>query len=62
MPPVGDDGSATAFEWTTDSMIPTGRPMALALSIIIYNFLGFELMSSASHEMRNPRATCRARS
>src|SRR5690606_10588766 len=29
--------------------------MALALPIIIYNFLGFELMSSASNEMRNPR-------
>ena len=29
--------------------------MALALPIIIYNFLGFELMSSASQEMRNPK-------
>jgi amino acid transporter len=29
--------------------------MAVALPIIIYNFLGFELMSSASNEMRNPR-------
>ncbi|MCB0898222.1 MAG: APC family permease [Actinobacteria bacterium] len=49
------DGSATAFEWTTSSMIPTAATMALALPIIIYNFLGFELMSSASNEMRNPR-------
>lgn len=49
------DGSATSFEWTTDSMIPTWATMALALPIIIYNFLGFELMSSASNEMRNPR-------
>jgi glutamate:GABA antiporter len=48
-------GSATSFEWTTDSMIPTWTTMALALPIIIYNFLGFELMSSASNEMRNPK-------
>ncbi len=51
----GDGGSATAFEWSTDSMIPTWATMALAVSIIIYNFLGFELMSSASQEMRNPK-------
>ena len=51
----GDGGSATAFEWSTDSMIPTWSTMALAVSIIIYNFLGFELMSSASQEMRNPK-------
>lgn len=49
------EGSATSFAWTTDSMIPTWSTMALAVSIIIYNFLGFELMSSASQEMRNPR-------
>jgi amino acid transporter len=49
------DGSATSFEWTSSSMIPTAATMALALPIIIYNFLGFELMSSASNEMRNPR-------
>ena len=49
------DGSATSFEWTSASMIPTAATMALALPIIIYNFLGFELMSSASNEMRNPR-------
>jgi len=49
------DGSATSFAWTSESMIPTAPTMALALPIIIYNFLGFELMSSASNEMRNPR-------
>ncbi|MBK6762607.1 MAG: APC family permease [Micrococcales bacterium] len=49
------DGSATNFTWTTESMIPTAPTVALALPIIIYNFLGFELMSSASNEMRNPR-------
>ena len=52
---VTTDGSATSFEWTSASMIPTASTMALALPIIIYNFLGFELMSSASNEMRNPR-------
>ena len=50
-----DGGSATSFAWNTDSMIPTAATAALALPIIIYNFLGFELMSSASNEMRNPR-------
>ena len=49
------DGSATQFTWSTDSMIPTAASMALAVSIIIYNFLGFELMSSASQEMHNPK-------
>lgn len=49
------DGSATAFTWDSGSMIPTAATAALALPIIIYNFLGFELMSSASNEMRNPR-------
>jgi amino acid transporter len=49
------DGSATEFAWNTESMIPTAATMALALPIIIYNFLGFELMSSASNEMHNPR-------
>lgn len=48
-------GSAT--EWTVSSMLPhTGLPaVALALPIVIYNFLGFELMSSASANMENPR-------
>ena len=49
------DGSATSFEWTTSSMIPTAATMALALPIIIWQLPGFELMSSASNEMRNPR-------
>ncbi|MCU0296211.1 MAG: APC family permease [Candidatus Nanopelagicales bacterium] len=47
------DGSAT--DWSGAAMMPTASSIALALPIIIYNFLGFELMSSASNEMRNPR-------
>ncbi len=48
-------GSAT--EWTLSSMLPHegASAIALALPIVIYNFLGFELMSSASTEMSNPR-------
>ena len=52
---VDGAGSATTFSWTTSSMIPTWSTAALAISIVIYNFLGFELMSSASQEMHNPR-------
>lgn len=51
----GSTESATTFSWSTDSMIPTWSTVALAVSIVIYNFLGFELMSSASQEMHNPR-------
>lgn len=49
------NGSAT--EWTLSSMLPqNGLPaVALALPIVIYNFLGFELMSSASTQMENPK-------
>jgi amino acid transporter len=49
------NGSAT--EWTADTMLPTNAvpAIAMALPIIIYNFLGFELMSSASTQMANPR-------
>lgn len=52
---VSKNGSAT--EWSLDSMLPNnGLPaMAIALPIIIYNFLGFELMSSASADMENPK-------
>lgn len=48
-------GSAT--EWSFSAMLPTEAipAIALALPIIVYNFLGFELMSSASSEMENPR-------
>jgi glutamate:GABA antiporter len=48
-------GSAT--EWTPDAVLPHGgfSAVALALPVIIYNFLGFELMSSASAQMPNPR-------
>lgn len=52
---AGGGESATSFTWSTDSMIPTWSTVALAVSIVIYNFLGFELMSSASEEMHNPR-------
>jgi len=50
------NGSAT--DWSLPNLLPTGNAfsaVALALPIIIYNFLGFELMSSASGEMRNPQ-------
>lgn len=52
---VSKNGSATT--WSLDSMLPhNGLPaMALALPIVIYNFLGFELMSSASGDMENPK-------
>lgn len=52
---VNANGSAT--EWSPETMLPhQGIPaMALALPIIIYNFLGFELMSSASTQMANPK-------
>ena len=48
-------GSAT--EWTASTMLPTTAlpAFAAALPIIIYNFLGFELMSSASTQMENPK-------
>ncbi|MDO8108420.1 APC family permease [Isoptericola sp. b441] len=48
-------GSAT--EWSFSALLPTDAlpALALALPIIIYNFLGFELMSSASTQMENPR-------
>ena len=48
-------GSATAF--TLSSVIPTNALPAFiaALPIVIYNFLGFELMSSASTQMANPQ-------
>ena len=48
-------GSAT--EWTVSTMLPTNvlPAFAAALPIIIYNFLGFELMSSASTQMENPK-------
>jgi amino acid transporter len=50
-------GSATEFSLAT--IVPHGSEalpnMGLALSIIVYNFLGFELMSSASTQMANPK-------
>lgn len=48
-------GSATT--WTVSDILPTnaGPAIAAALPIVIYNFLGFELMSSASTQMENPR-------
>ncbi|MEB0276304.1 APC family permease [Cryobacterium sp. 5B3] len=49
------NGSATS--WTLDTVIPTDALPAFiaALPIVIYNFLGFELMSSASTQMANPQ-------
>jgi amino acid transporter len=46
------DGSAT--QWTSDSMLPSGTSYIL-VGVVVYNFLGFELMSSASEEMRDPQ-------
>ncbi|MCB2175376.1 MAG: APC family permease [Actinomycetales bacterium] len=48
-------GSAT--EWSMSAILPTDAlpALAVALPIIIYNFLGFELMSSASTQMENPK-------
>lgn len=49
-------GSAT--EWSLYAVLPhgsAGPAIAAALPVIIYNFLGFELMSSASAQMENPR-------
>jgi glutamate:GABA antiporter len=49
------NGSATT--WTWSEVLPTNTlpAFAAALPILIYNFLGFELMSSASAQMENPR-------
>lgn len=49
------NGSATDWSWS--SVLPTdaGPAFAAALPIVIYNFLGFELMSSASTQMVNPK-------
>jgi amino acid transporter len=51
------DGSAT--EWTGESMVPfrteDGWTSMVLLGVVVYNFLGFELMSSASEEMRDPQ-------
>ncbi|MDR1825550.1 MAG: APC family permease [Bifidobacteriaceae bacterium] len=54
---AANHGSAT--EWSLSAIVPSNSDalpvMALALSVIVYNFLGFELMSSASTQMRNPK-------
>ena len=49
------NGSATS--WTLSTVLPTDTLPAFiaALPIVIYNFLGFELMSSASTQMANPQ-------
>jgi amino acid transporter len=46
------DGSAT--EWTSAQMLPSWSSIVL-VGVVVYNFLGFELMSSASEEMRDPQ-------
>lgn len=50
-------GNGSATEWNLDTMLPHGGvpAIALALPVVIYNFLGFELMSSASTQMENPK-------
>ncbi len=52
---AANNGSAT--DWSIGELLPTDTMPALAaaLPIIIYNFLGFELMSSASTQMENPK-------
>ncbi|MDR3499157.1 MAG: APC family permease [Parvibaculum sp.] len=45
-------GVANSFTWS--SMAPSwGAPLAF-LPVIVYNFMGFELMSGAGAEMKNP--------
>jgi amino acid transporter len=46
--------SGSATEWTAEGMLPSGTSYVL-VGVVVYNFLGFELMSSASEEMRDPR-------
>lgn len=50
-------GHGSATEWTAATMLPHDilPAFAAALPIVVYNFLGFELMSSASTQMENPR-------
>ena len=52
---AASNGSAT--DWSIGELLPTDTlpAFAAALPIIIYNFLGFELMSSASTQMENPK-------
>ncbi len=45
-------GSAT--QWTSAEMLPSWSTVVI-LGVIVYNYLGFELMSSASEEMRDPK-------
>jgi amino acid transporter len=45
-------GSANA--WTGSTVLPTWTTISF-LGVVVYNFLGFELMSSASQEMRDPK-------
>ncbi|MCZ3389212.1 MAG: APC family permease [Actinomycetia bacterium] len=49
---VMTDGSAT--QWTSTDILPSWGSMVL-LGVVVYNFLGFELMSSASEEMQDPK-------
>ncbi|MGD1012242.1 MAG: APC family permease [Acidimicrobiales bacterium] len=45
-------GSANA--WNTGTLLPSWTTVGF-LGVVVYNFLGFELMSSASQEMRDPK-------
>ena len=50
-------GHGSATDWTAATMVPHDvlPAFAAAVPIIVYNFLGFELMSSASTQMVNPQ-------
>lgn len=50
-------GHGSATHWSASTMLPsdTMPALAAALPVVIYNFLGFELMSSASTQMENPK-------
>ncbi len=45
-------GSANV--WSSHTVMPTWATIGF-LGVVVYNFLGFELMSSASEEMRDPK-------
>lgn len=49
------DGKGLANELSFGSMLPSFDAGLAFLPVIVYNFSGFELMSSAAGEMKNPR-------
>jgi len=44
----------SANPWNSSTLLPGWTTVGF-LGVLVYNFLGFELMSSASEEMRNPK-------